>query len=116
MKTKIAVFGRKEIIYRLHTCVDGQTDIEIVPFIYTYAKETPLLIEIGFVCDIYLFTEVLSFLSVKEIVNKKRLPNVLIPCDDYMVLASLVNAKRDRHNLSRLSIDVWVKHFVNGVL
>src|SRR5699024_12161027 len=25
-------------------------------------------------------------------------------------------AKRDRHNLSRLSIDAWDKHFVNGVL
>src|SRR5699024_10278089 len=104
MKTKIAVSGRKEIIDRLHTCVDGQTDIEIVPIIYTYAKETPLLIEKAFVCDIYLFTEVLSFLSVKDIVNKKRLPNVLIPSDDYIDLASLFHAKRDRYNLSRLSI------------
>jgi len=116
MKTKIAVFGRKEIIDRLHACISGQTDIEIVPFMYTYAKETPSLIEKAFVCDIYLFTEVLSFLSVKETINKKRLPNVLIPCDDYMVLASLFHAKRDRHNLNRLSIDVWDKHFVNGVL
>src|SRR5699024_8915443 len=98
------------------TCVDGQTDIEIVPFIYTYAKETPLLIEKAFVCDIYLFTEVLSFLSVKEIVNKKRLPNVLIPCDDYMVLASLFHAIRVRHNLSRRAIDVCENHFVRGVL
>lgn len=116
MKTKIAVFGRKEIIDRLHACIAGQTDIEIVPFIYTYAKETPSLIEKAFVCDIYLFTEVLSFLSVKETVNKKRLPNVLIPCDDFMVLASLFHVKKDRHDLNRLSIDVWDKHFVNGVL
>src|SRR5699024_12608289 len=86
MKTKIAVFGRKEIIDRLHTCVDGQTDIEIVPFIYTYAKETPLLIEKAFVCDIYLFTDVLSFLSVKEIFSKNSMPYVLFTCFQYMLL------------------------------
>src|SRR5699024_8253182 len=102
MKTKIAVFGRKEIFDRLHAWVTGQTDIEIVPFIYTYAKETPSLNEKGIVCDIYLFNEVLSYLSVKEIVNTIRLPNVLSPCDDSMVVASLFPAKRDRHNLSGL--------------
>lgn len=116
MKSKIAVFGRKEIIARIHTCTAGQSDIEIVPFTYTYATETPSLIEKAFICDIYLFTEVLSFLSVKETLNKKRLPYVLVPCDDYMVLNSLFHVKKDCHSLNRLSIDVWDKHFINGVL
>lgn len=115
MKTKIAAFGREEIIDRLHTCITGQAGIEVVPFIYTDAKETVALIEKAFMCDIYLFTETLSFLYVKQTIEKRRLPAVQIACDDYMVLTSLFNAKKDQA-LNRLSIDVWNKHHVSGLL
>ncbi|HLR66540.1 MAG TPA: hypothetical protein VK105_05275 [Virgibacillus sp.] len=117
MKTKIAVFGRKEVVDQCHSSVLGQVDLEIVPFIYTHVNETPKLIEKAFICDVYLFTEAISYAFVKKIINKKRLPAVQIPCDDYMFLTSLFLANNEREKpIKRLSIDLWNKHRIHEVL
>lgn len=107
MKMKLAVFGRKEIISRISTFIDKQDDVEIIPFTYKKAIDTVHLIEKAFMCDLYLFTDPLSYLYVKNKVEKKRLPHILVSIDEYSILTSFYRLKNDyKQALDRLSIDV----------
>lgn len=116
MKVKVAAFGREEVINRIYNCAAGQTDIDIVPFIYQDASETAVLLEHASLCDIFLFTEIHAFLYVKEAIEKKRLPAVKITYDDYTVLTSLFYAKRRlQEGVSRLSVDMWHHHHIEEV-
>lgn len=116
MKVKIAVFGKKEMIARMSTLVDEQDDVDIVPFTYTRAVDTTQLIEKAFMCDIYLFTESLSYLYVKDKIEKKRLPHVQIAFDSYTILTSFYRLKNEhKQALDRLSIDILDEQHVNEV-
>ncbi|WP_339226411.1 hypothetical protein NSQ77_12830 [Oceanobacillus sp. FSL K6-2867] len=107
MKVKIAVFGNEETIKRVHTLAKRDENLEILPFAYTHSSETPELIERAFMCDVYLFTEAISYLCAKEKIKKKRLPAVQVAFDEYMILTSFYRLKNDYNQvLDRISIDV----------
>ncbi|WP_010648510.1 hypothetical protein [Oceanobacillus massiliensis] len=109
MKTKIAVFGRRETVERVDRLAKDHENIEILPFIYEHSKETLPLIERAFMCDVYLFTEALSFLRVKDRIKKKKLPAVQAAFDPYMLLTSLYRLKNREKQPERLSIDVMTE-------
>ncbi|RLL42797.1 hypothetical protein D8M04_14705 [Oceanobacillus piezotolerans] len=117
MKVKIALFGRKETISRVESRAEMHSDIEIVPFIYENENEIVKLFEKAFMCDIYLFTDALSYLYVKEKIIRKRLPSVQVLFDERMVLSSfcylLETIKRP---IESLSIDIENKTHVHSVL
>ncbi|WP_269410646.1 hypothetical protein [Lentibacillus daqui] len=116
MKIKIAVFGRKELVERALVYTEGQDDVEIVPFIYTDAKETADLIEKAVMCDIYLFAGALPFMYAREKIIKKRLPAVQVAFDEYMLLTSFYRL-RNMHNrlVDRVSIDAPERNRVSEV-
>ncbi|QGS69658.1 hypothetical protein CV093_19515 [Oceanobacillus sp. 143] len=70
MSIKIAMFGRTEIITRSKTIAENSQNIAIIPFRYEEEEEVLELIEKAFMCDIYIFTEPISYLYVKEKVEK----------------------------------------------
>ncbi|ASN03959.1 hypothetical protein [Virgibacillus necropolis] len=117
MKIKIAVFGREEIIKRMNDYVEGQDDIEIIPFTYSKAVENVDLIEKAFMCDVYLFGGTLPYFYAKEKIDRKRLPAVQVAFDEYMILTSFYRL-RNNHNqaLDRISIDVLHKEYVEEVI
>lgn len=116
MKNKIAVFGRKELVNSVITYTEDQDDIEIVPLIHRHAQETSELMEQAVMCDIYLFTDALSFSYAKEKINKKRMPAVTIPCDEYMILTAFYRLQ-NVHNqqIEHVSIDTPTEDPVNEV-
>lgn len=107
MKIKIAAFGRRDVIDRvLHHAKDND-EVEIVPFIYTKIKETDELIDKVVNCDVYLFTEELSYLVIKEKAEKKRLPVIKLACDAYKIATSFYRLHAiDKKPLTRIAIDV----------
>ncbi|RKQ33446.1 hypothetical protein [Oceanobacillus halophilus] len=115
MNVKIAVFGRNEVITRFSKLTDQQNDVEMVRFIYEQEEETIQLIEKAFMCDIYVFTEPLSYLYVKQKVEKKRLPVVQVPQDELMVLRSFYQLKNTQIG-KRLSVDVENEKSVKNVM
>jgi len=117
MKGKIAVFVREEMADKLHTIADEQEKMEILPFIYHETEEIIDLVERAFICDIYLFTEPLAYLYVKDKVKKKRIPSVQITIDEYMVLNAIHKLKDNQNQrLNRLSVDLPEKQPLNMVL
>ncbi|WP_085993940.1 hypothetical protein [Oceanobacillus senegalensis] len=116
MKVKIAVFGKEITINRLKTMVTNQTDVEMVPFPYDNEAETVELIEKAFMCDVFLFTEEITYLFAKQKIEKKRLPTIVIPSDELMVLTNLYQLKNSRDTIRRISIDYGDKTAINHVL
>ncbi|MFD1851987.1 hypothetical protein [Oceanobacillus bengalensis] len=117
MKVKIATFGREEVITKIKQLTEAQQDIEIIPFTYNRESETVELIEKAFMCDIYLFTEAISYLYVRKKVQKKRLPAVQIAFDEQMLLTSFYQLQQLKNQkLNRLSIDMVDKKYVESVL
>lgn len=117
MKVKLAVFCPENIRDRLSAYVEGMADIELFPFVYSEACETPELVEKAFMCDIYLFTGALPYLYAKEIIDKKKLPAVQVDFDAYMILTSFYHVKNDLNKeLTRLSVDVQDARHVDEVL
>ncbi|MFC2949011.1 hypothetical protein [Virgibacillus sediminis] len=117
MRVKIAVFGTEQLLDRIRTYTSDQNDIEMAYFPYIKAEETPALIEKAFMCDVYLFTESLSYLYASDKIKSKRLPAVQVAFDEYMILSSFYRAK-NHHNLqlTRISIDILEQSCVDGVL
>ena len=110
LKTKIAVFGRAEILKRVNTLVEEKENIEILPFAYTHSSEVVEIIESAFMCDVYLFTEALPYLYVQEKIEKKNLLAVTIPNDEYMILGSLYRLKNMSNQIhQRISIDIPIE-------
>jgi|GEM_PF-1523154 len=117
LNVKIAVFGHKDIIHKLHSFTADQEDIEIFPFDCSNPKETVQLVEKAIMCDIYLFADALSYLYAKQIIDKKRLPAVKVVFDSYMILSSLYHVKNyHKQELRRLSIDIPESRYINEVL
>ncbi len=107
MKVKIAMFGREEIMQLVQLYVKDKEHIEVVPFIYENESDVIHLMDRAIMCDIYIFTESLTFLYVKEIARKKRLPIVQVPVDEYMILTSFYRLrKKHQQLLNKLSVDV----------
>jgi hypothetical protein len=105
---KIALFARPEIIEKVNTMKDDYKEMEIISFPYTKAKETAALINQAFLCDIYIFGETLSYLYVKRIIEKKKLPKVIIAFDEYKIMSALYSLSFIKQQpLHRLSVDVY---------
>lgn len=107
MKVKMAIFGREDILQLVQLYVKDKDHIEVVPFIYENESDVIQLIDRAVMCDVYIFTEYLPFLYVKETAHKKRLPIVQVPVDEYMILTSFYRLrKKHQQTLTKLSVDV----------
>lgn len=105
---KIAIFARPEVIHHVKGMKNDYTDLDISYFPYSEAKETISLVSQAFMCDIYIFGETLAYLYVKDIVDKKRLPKVIIAFDEYKILSAFYHLSFLRQQpLHRLSVDVY---------
>lgn len=117
MPIKIAVFGREKIITRLDSCLTKHDDVEIVPFVYSQAEDVVQLIEQAFMCDIYVFSCTLPYSHVKEKIEKKRLPFVLVSFNEYTILTTLYKLRNVcNQSVNRLSIDIPNSKHVQHVL
>lgn len=116
MKVKMAVFGHKEIIERVQNETEDKSHIDIIPFSYSQAQETVELIDKAFMCDVYVFTDVLSYTIAQEEIEKKRLPTVRIPIDEYAILAAFYKLrKRKGQPLKRVSIDIANEAYIKKI-
>src|SRR5690625_4705853 len=105
---KIALIARPELIQKVDAMKNDFQGIDIRSFPYIEAKETPALINQAFMCDIYMFGETLPYLYVKKIVDKKRLPKVIIAFDEYKIISALYSLYYSKKQpLQRLSLDVY---------
>lgn len=117
MKVKIAVFGRQNTIDRINTLSTEFKDVEILSFVYTNVEQTVELIERVFKCDVYLFTEGLAYLYVKDIIEKKRLPAVQVDFDAYTIAAAFYQLQTNwKKTPERIGIDVVEDKYINGVI
>ncbi|RDW20446.1 hypothetical protein [Oceanobacillus chungangensis] len=106
MGIKIAMFGRAEIITRAIKIIENKQNITILPFRYEEEIEVLELIKKAFICDIYIFTDPISYLYVKERMEKKRLPVVQVALDEHTILSSVYHLMQHYPHISnRLSID-----------
>ncbi|WP_087973723.1 hypothetical protein [Oceanobacillus rekensis] len=117
MKTKIAVFGRTEILNRVNILTEEYDNVEILPFVYAHSSEVTEIIESALMCDVYLFTEPLSYLYAREKIEKEKLPAVLVAHNEYMILGSLYK-RRDIRNQKhdRISIDIPNRKHMSEVI
>ncbi len=117
MKIKIAAFGNEDVMKRIMKLADTKSDIELMPFTYSKAEDVTELIEKAYVCDIYLFTEQLSYLYAKDLLVKKRIPSIQIPYDEYMIIHSLFRLNHlHKQVINRISLDVLSGKHVSNVL
>ncbi|MDY0409576.1 hypothetical protein [Paracerasibacillus soli] len=117
MTVKVAVFGREEIINRVQALIEMKGNIEMIPFPYHEAIETRELIERAVMCDVYLFTEALSYLFVKDKIEVKRLPTINVELDEYAILTSFYHLVYDKKEaIDRISIDLLEVCHVEEVL
>src|SRR5699024_3926405 len=117
VKMKIGVFGRKELVERIKQYTEMDTNIELIPFVFTKAEETIGLVENTYMCDIYLFIGSLPYIYAKDIIDKKRLPTICVAFDEYMILTSFYRMKNDHgQKLDRFSIDVLNPEHVSAIL
>lgn len=110
---KVAVFAREDLIDKIYTFANKQDHIQILPFTYQKTKNIVNLIEKAFMCDVYLFTEPLAYLYVKDKLEKKRVPAVQVDFDEYMILNTIFN---DNRSLTRFSVDIPNKQPVHMML
>ncbi|MCM3740720.1 hypothetical protein M3210_10590 [Oceanobacillus luteolus] len=113
---KMAVFGTQNTIRRIQEIISDVEEVEMLPFIYSEAEETTNLLDTVFNCDIYVFTEYLSYLYVKDTIEKKRLPALRVEMDPYMMAANLyrLETKMD-HPPSRVALDAFNETFLDEV-
>src|SRR5699024_2923485 len=77
--------------------ISEKEEIQIFPFIYQHVQETNDLIEKAVMCDIYLFMNPLAYLYAKDKIDKKRLPAIQIPIDEFTIATALY---LPRHSLN----------------
>lgn len=107
MKVKIAIFGREEVLQLVQLYVKDKEHIEVVPIIYKNESDVIHLMDRAIMCDVYIFTEYVSYLYVKKTAQKKRLPIIQVPIDEYMILTSFYRLRKKHHQiLNKLSVDV----------
>jgi hypothetical protein len=116
MNLKVAVFGREESIVKLTEIANRENTIEVIPFTYKDEFETIELIERAFMCDVYIFTEALSYQYAKDRIKRKRLPSVLVRHDEHMTLTNLFLQRDSGYSLNRFSIDIDNEITVKEVL
>ena len=117
MQVKIAVFGRKPTIERVKQLIEDMEKVEILPMIYSKTEEVPALFDQVFQCDVYLFTEAIAYLHVKDKIEKKRLPAIQVDFDSYMITAALYRLNTDLNTpVHRFAIDVLEDRFIKGVI
>src|SRR5699024_8237539 len=117
MKRRIAVYGRKDTVTRIENYISEKEEIQIFPFIYQHVKETNDIIEKVIMCDIYLFMNPLAYLYAKDKIDKKRLPAILIPIDEFTIATPLYRIKNSyKYAIRRISIDTSQKQAVMNVL
>lgn len=117
MQMKLGVFGRTEWIERLKEYTETDSNLDIIPFTFTNSEEAKQLVDDSYMCDMYLFIGTLSYLHAKETIDKKGLPTICVPFDEYMILTSFYRVKHHHgKKLDRFSIDVLNPHHVSAIL
>lgn len=117
MQVKIAVFGRKDTIKRIKQLTADNDNIEILPLVYSKIEETEELLEQVFKCDIYLFTEALSYSYVKEKIEKKRLPVIQVDFNPFSLVASFYQMNKDwKKPITRIAVDVLEEKHIDAVI
>lgn len=111
MKIKIAAFGHEHSLPKIERLAQELEHIEITPFMYKKEDKIIDLIEKAFMCDVYLFTDAISYRFAEQRIKRKRLPSILVPHDEHMILVNLF-----KQSTSRLSIDVDHSEVVTNVL
>lgn len=107
MKMKIAVFSPRAMLDRVKKVVPVDKELDFMFFPYVSLKEMIHLVEKAYVCDIFFFTEQVSYLYVKSKVEKKEPPCIHLPLDEYMLLTTLCLLKKNNEQVwKRISIDV----------
>lgn len=113
MNVKVAVFGRHNVIECMKRDIHAKDHIEIFPFPFSHVNETNELVDKAFMCDVFLFTNELSYMLVKEKIKRKRVPTVVTPIDEYAILTSLYELKSKKESaFKKLSIDCAHKKYV----
>ncbi|MCG5102796.1 hypothetical protein [Oceanobacillus alkalisoli] len=115
MKLKLAVFGIQPTIDRIHSLLEENKEIELLPFTYSKAEETTTLLDTVYNCDVYLFTEYLSYLYVYNRIEKERLPTIQIEPDPYMVSAALYRLQAEK-NVKRIAFDLFDESYLDDVV
>lgn len=117
MQVKIAAFGRRDMIEQLKQLTEDIEEVEILPMIYSKVKETTALFDQVFKCDIYLFTEAIAYLYVKEKIEKKRLPAIQVDFDPYTIATSFYRLHMNsKEPVQRIAIDVLEGNIIDGVI
>lgn len=117
MKGKVAVFAREGMEDRLNRLAKEHPKIEIMPFTYHHTDQIFTLFERAFICDIYLFTEPLAYLYVKDKLKRKRIPFIKIHVDEYMIFRAFYELEvAKKQPLHRVSIDLPDKQPLEMVL
>lgn len=114
MKVKIAVFGTQETIDRVYAILPEDAEIELLPFVYSNVNETASLLDTVYNCDVYLFTEYLSYLYVRNQIERKRLPAVPIELDPYSLSAALYRLQANG-SIKRVAFDLFDKDYLRDV-
>ncbi|MFD2629714.1 hypothetical protein [Oceanobacillus kapialis] len=112
MKAKVAVIGPEDTVIRIQQLKKESSPYELLPFTYTESSETPALLEQSLLCNIFLFTESIAYLYVKEIVEKRRLSIVVVDCDEYNLTTSLLQLCLNEQPYTRFSLDGVTKDVV----
>lgn len=117
MKIKMAVFGRQETIERIYQLLPLDEEVEILPFIYTKVEETANLLDTVFNCDIYVFTEYLSYLHVRDMIEKKRLPAIHAELDPYTIVSALYRLQQDIDQPPRrIALDLFEEKYLDVIM
>lgn len=116
MKMKVAIFCPRAMLSRVkQLAVDEELEFMFFPYMQT--KELLDQVEKAYVCDIYLFTEQIPYLLVKNKVVKNTTPCVCISLNEYMLLTTLSLLKQERkQSWDRISMDVCDETPVYNVL
>lgn len=114
MKVKIAVFGIQETIDRVYAILPEDAEIELLPFVYSNVNETTSLLDTVYNCDVYLFTEYLSYLYARNQIERKRLPTVAIELDPYRISAALYRLQAEGP-VKRIAFDLFDEAYLRDV-
>src|SRR5699024_8012866 len=113
MNVKVAVFGSHNVIECMKSDIHAKDHIEIFPSPVSHGNETYELVNKAFMCDMYIFTNELSYMKVKEKIKRNRVSSVVTHIDEYAILTSLYELKSKKESaFKKLSIDCAHKKYV----
>lgn len=105
MNIRIAAFGSKSLIERVGQFIPQFQGVEWIPYIYEEIEEIPKLVLAAPEVDVLLFTGSLPYMVSKREIEKRRIPAIYIPLDEYIVSLTLFNVKYNL-NINTFSLDI----------